>query len=75
MKHPHLPFALLLAALLSGCSTDQFARVLYYSFRVRNPAVESSPRGRHAAIPCPSITISASGAANPGTDRQSARRP
>jgi uncharacterized lipoprotein YmbA len=37
---------LLLAALLSGCSTDQFARVIYYSFRVGNPAVESSTPGQ-----------------------------
>jgi uncharacterized lipoprotein YmbA len=51
MKHPHLPFALLLAALLSGCSTDQFARVIYYSFRVGNPAVESSTPGQARGDP------------------------
>ena len=28
---------------VSGCSTDQIARVVYYSFRVENQAVDNTP--------------------------------
>ena len=51
MKHLQFPLALILAALLSGCSTDQFARAIYYSFRVGNPAVESSTPGQARSEP------------------------
>ena len=34
---------LLAGALLSGCSTDQIARAVYYSFRVQNQAVDATP--------------------------------
>jgi len=33
----------LTGALLSGCSTDQIARVVYYTFRVENQAVDNTP--------------------------------
>jgi uncharacterized lipoprotein YmbA len=35
--------AALTSACLSGCSTDQIARVVYYSFRVENQAVDTTP--------------------------------
>ena len=36
----------LVGAALSGCSTDQIARAVYYSFRVQNQAVEQSVPGQ-----------------------------
>jgi hypothetical protein len=35
--------AALMGACLSGCSTDQIARAVYYSFRVQNQAVDVTP--------------------------------
>ncbi len=32
-------------AAVAGCSTDQFARAVYYSLRVQNQAVEQSAPG------------------------------
>lgn len=42
MKTPLAATLACSAALLAGCSTDQFARAVYYSLRFQNQAVESS---------------------------------
>ena len=36
-------FVVLACAAMSGCSTDQIARVVYYTFRVENQAVDNTP--------------------------------
>jgi hypothetical protein len=36
-------FVVLACAAVSGCSTDQIARAVYYSFRVQNQAVDVTP--------------------------------
>jgi uncharacterized lipoprotein YmbA len=47
MKVNAVKWSMLLVAvagtLLSGCSTDQIARAVYYSFRVQNQAVDVTP--------------------------------
>lgn len=40
-------------ALLSGCSTDQLARAVYYSFRVQNQAVDATPPMQTRGEPVP----------------------
>jgi hypothetical protein len=42
MKKPALVLVLGLAGAVVGCSTDQIARVVYYTFRVDNQAVNNS---------------------------------
>jgi hypothetical protein len=42
-----------LGALLSGCSTDQIARVVYYTFRVENQAVDATPPMQSRGAPMP----------------------
>ena len=42
MKRLSLLVALVCAGV-SGCSTDQLARAVYYSFRVQNQAVDATP--------------------------------
>jgi hypothetical protein len=37
-----LIFVALVCSILAGCSTDQIARVVYYTFRVDNQAVNNS---------------------------------
>jgi hypothetical protein len=39
---------------VSGCSTDQVARFVYYTFRVENQAVDQSlPGGQFRSAPIP----------------------
>jgi len=38
-----LLLVLVTLACLAGCSTDQFARVVYYTFRVQNQMPDSTP--------------------------------
>ena len=48
--------SMLLVALvgaLSGCSTDQLARAVYYSFRVQNQAVDATPPMQTRGEPVP----------------------
>ncbi|MGE5794708.1 MAG: hypothetical protein ACM36B_18580 [Bacteroidota bacterium] len=43
-----------LAAGVAGCSTDQVARFVYYTFRVENQAVDQSlPGGQFQSAPIP----------------------
>jgi hypothetical protein len=43
----------LVGAALSGCSTDQIARAVYYSFRVQNQAVDVTPPMLQRTEPMP----------------------
>ena len=36
-------FVAVVCAVASGCSTDQIARAVYYSFRVENQVVDTTP--------------------------------
>lgn len=44
-------FAILAAT--AGCSTDQIARAVYYSFRVQNQAVDNTPPMQPRSEPIP----------------------
>ncbi len=41
------------ALAAAGCSTDQFARAVYYGVRVQNQAVEQSTPGQIRSDPVP----------------------
>lgn len=41
----------LAGAGVSGCSTDQIARVVYYTFRVENQAVDQTPPTQSRGTP------------------------
>ena len=43
----------LACAAVSGCSTDQLARAVYYSFRVQNQAVDATPPMQTRGEPVP----------------------
>jgi hypothetical protein len=42
-----------MGAFLSGCSTDQLARAVYYSLRVQNQAVDTTPPMQTRSEPVP----------------------
>ena len=47
-------FVLVIGLAATGCSTDQVARFVYYTFRVGNPAVEQSlPGSQFPSAPLP----------------------
>jgi hypothetical protein len=43
VNKPATILSLALAVATAGCSTDQIARVVYYTFRVENQAVDATP--------------------------------
>jgi hypothetical protein len=54
MMKPPSVLMLGLAVAVSGCSTDQVARFVYYTFRVENQAVDQSlPGGQFRSAPIP----------------------
>jgi hypothetical protein len=54
MMKPASVLMLGLAVAVSGCSTDQVARFVYYTFKVENQAVEQSlPGGQFQGPPIP----------------------
>jgi hypothetical protein len=50
---PTSVLVLALAGAIAGCSTDQIARVVYYTFRVENQAVDATPPMQSRGAPMP----------------------